>query len=456
MNAIVDVVEVYITKVFRDLSEQLIVGAQRWPWLELACCTVSVSAGFILASSFCYKDVAEDEPKCRTQARRQSLLSLTGIAMEVDDCLMEHPATSVRTRRKGAANLLAIVILSQGKCGLSKCITLYLVGMAAADLVVVISNPLLKRTAEIYFPRSFLFITPVCRLVTWLMFASTATSVWLTVAFTVDRFVAICCDKLKTKYCTERTAAVVIGTVSVLACLVTVPWGFQYESGEIIDGVSWYCVLKPSFTNSPSWVAFEIFHRIFYPCVPFILMLLFNILTVRRILATSRARRGLRGQKSGENDKDLEMENRRKSIVLLFSITASFILLWGTLVVFFIYSRITRRFVYSVTDPGYVTAQASIMLQVLSSCTNTCIYVLTQSKFREELKNAVKYPLNRILKLMKHFAAEDCRRANLVLRFNEGFSDKPGNYIVDTEFSAVADNVEECQMVQQNTDQLEI
>ncbi|XP_062892511.1 probable G-protein coupled receptor 139 [Mobula hypostoma] len=300
-----------------------------------------------------------------------------------------------------SANLVTIVILSRGKCGLSKCVTRYLVGKAAADLLVVISDPLMKWTARIYFPRSFLRITPVCRLGEWLVAASTATSVWLTVAFTVDRFVAICCEKLKTKYCTERTAAVVIGTVSVLSCLETVPWGFVYGAGEIIDGVPWDCVMTPSFTNSPSWSAFEVFHRILVPCFPFCLMLLFNILTVRRILAASRARRGLRGQKSGENDKDREMENRRKSIVLLFIITGSFILLWGTTVVFSIYRRISMSFVYSVTDPRYITDQASGMLQILSSCTNTCIYALTQSKFREELKNAVKYPLNQILKLRK-------------------------------------------------------
>ncbi|XP_062895270.1 uncharacterized protein LOC134341315 [Mobula hypostoma] len=324
------------------------------------------------------------------------------------DCLIEksrhqrpNETRKAPVENVPSTNLVAIVILSRGKCGLSKCITLYLVGMAAADLLVIISNPLLKWTAGIYFSRSFLLITAVCRPVTLLIFASTATSVWLTVAFTVDRFVAICCEKLKTKYCTERTAAVVIGTVSVLACFETVPSGFVYESGETIDGVSWYCVLTPSFTNSTSWAAFYIFHRMFYPCVPFILMLLFNILTVRRILAASRARRGLRGQKSGENDKDREMENRRKSIVLLFSITGSFILLWGTLVVFPIYSLIKMSFFNSVTDPRYVTDQASVMLQVLSSCTNTCIYVLTQRKFREEVNNAVKYPLNLILKLLK-------------------------------------------------------
>ncbi|XP_062895725.1 probable G-protein coupled receptor 139 [Mobula hypostoma] len=300
-----------------------------------------------------------------------------------------------------SANLVAIVILSRGKCGLSKCVTHYLVGMAAADLLVVIPDPLLKWTAEIYFPRSFLFITPVCRLRQWLIFASTATSVWLTVAFTADRFVAICCQKLKTKYCTERTAAVIMGTVSALACLETVPWYFAYERREIIDGVPWFCVLSSSYKISLSWAAFQMFHRILTPCVAFFLILLFNIQTVRRILAASRARRGLRGQKSGENDKDREMENRHKSIVLLFSITASFILLWVTQVVFYIYQRISKSFVYSVTDPRYITAETAGMLQVLSSCTNTCIYALTQSKFREELKNALKYPLNRILKLMK-------------------------------------------------------
>ncbi|XP_072887604.1 probable G-protein coupled receptor 139 isoform X2 [Hemitrygon akajei] len=301
-----------------------------------------------------------------------------------------------------SSNVVAIVILSRGKCGLSKCVTRYLVGMAAADLLVVISQPLLWGTALIYFPRSFLLITPVCSLGEWLISASTASSVWLTVAFTVDRCVAICCEKLKTKYCTERTAAVVIGSVSVLACLETVPWGFMYEPGEIIDGVPWYCVSTPSFVNSPSWAAFEMFHVVLTPCAPFFLILLFNILTVRRIIAASRARRGLRGQKSGENDKDREMENRRKSIVLLFSITGSFILLWGTQVVFYIYRRISNNFVAnSLTDPRYITQHTAAMLQILSSCTNTCIYAMTQSKFREELKNAVKYPLNRIIKLMK-------------------------------------------------------
>ncbi|XP_069766645.1 probable G-protein coupled receptor 139 [Narcine bancroftii] len=313
----------------------------------------------------------------------------------------DHGAGDIRVisgRTSLILNLVAIVILARGKCGLSKCITRYLTGMATTDLLVIISDPLLRQIADIYFPHSFLFITPVCRLIDWLVFAVTAVSVWLTVAFTFDRFVTICHERLRTKYCTERTAAVVIGTVSALCCVETVPWYIRYKPGKLIDNIPWGCVMKQSVLSSPAWAAFEVFHRILTPGVPFVLILSLNILTVRQILAASGVRRKLRGRSHGENVKDPEMENRKKSIILLFSITGSFILLWVTRVVFNIYQRLFKAFKYSVDDPRYITEQTSAMLQHLSSCTNTFIYVLTQSKFREELKSAAILPLRRIMK----------------------------------------------------------
>ncbi|XP_067878426.1 probable G-protein coupled receptor 139 [Heterodontus francisci] len=294
-------------------------------------------------------------------------------------------------------NLVAIVILSRGKCGLSKCITIYLVGMAVSDLLVVITDPILSWIVAIYFPYSFLRITPVCSLIQVLLSASTDVSVWLTVTFTFDRFVAICCEKLKAKYCSEKTAAVVVGTVSVLGCLESLPWYFTKEQRYIIDNVPMGCHYKLSFYTSIIWGAFELFDRILTPCVPFFLILLLNVLTVRRISFSSKVRRGFRRHSNAENRKDPEMENRKKSIILLFSISGSFILLWVTRVVYSIYLRLADiRYYSSYTDPLFITSQTSKILQVLSSCTNTCIYIVTQTKFRQELKKAVKYPLNLI------------------------------------------------------------
>ncbi|XP_067864718.1 probable G-protein coupled receptor 139 [Heterodontus francisci] len=298
-------------------------------------------------------------------------------------------------------NLAAIAILSRGKCGLSKCITRYLMAMAVADLLVIISDVILKVIGFIYFPLSLLFITPVCSFIIFLSFTTTDASVWLTVAFTFDRFVAICCEKLKTKYCTEKTAAVVIGTVSVLSCLESVPWCFTNAPTFIIDNVPFGCILKPSFHTTPAWAAFETFYRILTPCVPFFLILLLNVLTVRRILAASGARSRLHSCSNGGNRSDSEMENRRKSIILLFSISGSFVLLWVTQVVLIMYQRITNIRTIILPDAVFIAQSTSGMLQLLNSCTNTCIYVFTQRKFREELKNAIKYPLDLIVKIIK-------------------------------------------------------
>uniref|UniRef100_UPI00398F611D probable G-protein coupled receptor 139 n=1 Tax=Pristiophorus japonicus TaxID=55135 RepID=UPI00398F611D len=298
-------------------------------------------------------------------------------------------------------NLMAIVILSRGKCGLSKCITRYLVAMATADLTVIVFNVILLQMSMLYWRDTFLLYTPVCRFIHFLAPTATDSSVWFTVAFTFDRFVAICCQKLKTKYCTERTAAVVIVTLSALFCLKNVPWPFVYAPYFTVN-IPRGCRVSVQFYTAPTWRAFSWFEQLLTPVLPFCVILLLNTLTVRRILVASRARRNLRESSDGGNDQDPEMRNRRKSIVLLFAISGSFILLWMTTVVYFFYCRILGTFNYrTFYNPLATFEKVGTMLQLLSSCTNTAIYTVTQSKFREEMINALKYPFTLIGKLVK-------------------------------------------------------
>ncbi|XP_067865149.1 probable G-protein coupled receptor 139 [Heterodontus francisci] len=284
-------------------------------------------------------------------------------------------------------NLLTIMILSRGKCGLSTCTTRYLVAMATADLLLIIIEVILGMIHYYYFPVSFLDITPVCSVILVLNHTFTECSVWFTITFTFDRFVAICCQKLKTKYCTEKTATVVLATTSILLCLKNIPIFFKYEPGEINDNLPWFCVAKPSYFTDPGWVGFARFDTVLTPLIPFALILLLNVLTVRHILVASRVRKGLRGQNKGENHSDPEMESRRKSVILLFTISGNFIFLWLVYVLY--YLNITYHF---DDDSSYLFGEVGFMLQNLSCCTNTFIYVVTQSKFREQVKSAVKYP----------------------------------------------------------------
>ncbi|XP_067880022.1 probable G-protein coupled receptor 139 [Heterodontus francisci] len=297
-------------------------------------------------------------------------------------------------------NVVTIVILSQGKCGLSRCITRYLVAMAAADLLVIIIDLILRQIPIVYWEQFiFLWNVSLCNIHAVLLYAVTDCSVWFTVTFTFDRFVAISCQKLKTKYCTEKTADIVLGTVTVVSCLKNIFWYFLFTKEYWLSNSSWFCRVAVGASHSLAWTVVEFMHYITTPFIPFLLILLLNTLTVRNILMASRVRSRLRKPSNGESPRDPEMESRRKSMILLFIISGNFILLW----VVFMVCSILRRLDYlwiSVPLPTFVR-ELGFMLQLLSCCTNTFIYAVTQKKFREELKNGVTYPFTMMAKLIR-------------------------------------------------------
>ncbi|XP_067884117.1 probable G-protein coupled receptor 139 [Heterodontus francisci] len=258
-------------------------------------------------------------------------------------------------------NLVSIVILSKGNCGLSSCTTRYLVAMSTADLLVIITEIILWRINNFYFPFNFLDLTSVCRPLYALIRAAVDCSVWFTITFTFDRFVAICCQKLKSKYCTRKTASVVLSTTGILLCLKNIPIYFRYEPGWVTDNVEWSCSNKPSYFTDPRWIGWRRFEKVLTPLLPFILILLLNALTVRHILVTSRLRQRLRGQSKKDNHSDSEMERRRKSMILLFSISGNFIFLW---LVYILYIFDVGYFLDD--DSFYIFEKVAYMLRNLS------------------------------------------------------------------------------------------
>ncbi|XP_048449379.1 probable G-protein coupled receptor 139, partial [Rhincodon typus] len=268
--------------------------------------------------------------------------------------------------------------------------------MAVADLLVIILDLILRHIPIVYQEQFyFLVFIPVCNVHAVLLYAATDCSVWFTVTFTFDRFVAICCQKLKSKYCSEKTAAVVLGTVTVLSCLKNIFWYFMLTARYWLQNSPWFCDATIDVYVSRVWVTIEFLHHILTPTLPFLLILLLNVFTVRHILVTSRARRRLRAHTNGDGQCDTEMRNRKKSIILLFVISANFILLWSMLMVYSIWNRMWYLG-YDSVYLDYFVLELGFMLQLLSCCTNTAIYAVTQTKFRQQLKNVLKYPFTQI------------------------------------------------------------
>ncbi|XP_048456378.1 probable G-protein coupled receptor 139 [Rhincodon typus] len=293
-------------------------------------------------------------------------------------------------------NVVTIFVLLYKDCGLSPCVRRYLAAMAVADLLVIILD-LILRHIPIVFKEQFYFLWYIrmCNFHAVLLYAATDCSVWFTITFTFDRFVAICCQKLKSKYCREKTAAVVLGTVTVLSCLKNIFWYFMLSGRYTLSNVPWFCHASLSVYFSRVWVTIEFLHHVLTPTLPFLMILLLNVFTVRHILVTSRTRRRLRVHANGKIHRDTEMQSRKKSIILLFVISVNFILLWSMLMVYSIWIRM-YNFGYTSFILDLFVMELGFMLQLLSCCTNTTIYVVTQTKFREQLKNVLKYPFTQI------------------------------------------------------------
>ncbi|XP_067882408.1 probable G-protein coupled receptor 139 [Heterodontus francisci] len=290
-------------------------------------------------------------------------------------------------------NLVTIIILCRRKCDLSKCISIYMVAMATADLLVVFINVIVGRIFNYQFPLSFLSYTTVCRIIIYIGSVNLDLSVWFTVSFTFDRFVAVCFQKLKARYCTARNAGVVITVFCFLSFLKNIRFFFAYEPEQIINKVQWGCQASVDFFSSPLGIAWVWFHSTWVVWLPFTLIVSFNCSTIGHILVANRIRRKLRGNRS-DNRSDSEMENRRKSIILLFTVSGSFILLWLTVALSLVVTRLTSTNYYrgDRTAPGYIAYETGTCLKYLSCIQNPCIYVATQRKFREELKNVLKSP----------------------------------------------------------------
>ncbi|XP_072892027.1 probable G-protein coupled receptor 139 [Hemitrygon akajei] len=296
------------------------------------------------------------------------------------------------------ANTVTTAILYRGKCGLSSGITHYMMAMAISDLLVIIFQVLLQGIYIYYSPNSFLIRSTVCPAYVYLRIVSLDYSVWLTVSFTFDRFSSICCPKLRLRYCTDKTADLVIVSMCMLSCLKYIPFYFMYESRYVLDNVKYGCRPKTAYFTSIWWVAFSWMCNISLSLLPFALIIFLNGLTVRNIIASSRVRRRLKGQEC----KDSETDNRRRSIILLFTVSGTSILLWTTGAVTFICTRITINFVGNdLTSPSNIANEVGVLLIRVSSCTNTCIYAMTQRKFRQELMNGIKSLIRFIIKPLK-------------------------------------------------------
>ncbi|XP_073325801.1 probable G-protein coupled receptor 139 [Pagrus major] len=288
------------------------------------------------------------------------------------------------TQIYSSANTITFLIILRRNCMLSKSSTFYLMAMSVADNLVLLFIVVLELSVKYHQQEPFWSYEPWCSLRDIFNYGAYNASTWLVVVFTVERFISIHTWKVKTKICTQRCAAWTITAVFLLSHLCAIP--YFWSNASVYTNNQTRCIYRPEapsrFIHTLVW-----FQTLQAYIFPFLIILTVNWLTLRLISLSNRVH--ITADLTSRVNKVMPLlrSRKRKSVVLLVTVSMSFVLLSVTRAITQIILRTTHMYTLDRNDYNIkinIAADAGTMLSLSNAAANMYLYVCTQSKFRQE------------------------------------------------------------------------
>ncbi|KAM6977815.1 putative G-protein coupled receptor 139 [Aplochiton taeniatus] len=300
------------------------------------------------------------------------------------------------------SNIITFLIFWKRNCLLSKSSTFYLMAISLADTLVLVLIVVLELVVKYYQREPFWSLQPWCGLREVFNYGAYNASTWLVVVFTAERFLAIHLCRIKTKLCTSKRAFLIIGGIFLLSNLLAIP--YYWSNVSVSYGVSsknqtkWRCIYTrkgPHFVHALVWTQTMLVY-----VLPFLSILTLNGLTLRQIFLSNRIHATAELTPGYFKVKPLMLSRKRKSVVLLVTVSMSFVLLSITRSITQIILRTTH--IDGIDRNNYnlqinVAADIGTMLSLSNAAVNMYLYACTQAKFRQEFISCfthIFFPLN--------------------------------------------------------------
>lgn len=263
----------------------------------------------------------------------------------------------------------------------------YLMAISVADNLVLISIVVLELSLKYHQKEPYWSYEPWCNLRDVFSYGAYNASTWLVVLFTVERFISIHPWRIKTKLCTPRCAIWTIIITFVFCHLSAIP--YYWSNASIQEDNLTSCVYNTEaptqFIHTLVW--FQTLHTYVFP---FLIILTLNGLTLRLISLSNRVHVAANVI---HKVRPLLRSRRRKSVVLLVTVSMSFVLLSINRTITQIILRTTDMYTSDREDYGLkinIAADIGTMLSLSNAAVNMYLYVCTQSKFRLEVLACVR------------------------------------------------------------------
>jgi len=277
-------------------------------------------------------------------------------------------------------NVLSIVVLRHRQMRNST--SYYLISLAVYDILLLLFMSLFLAIPTIYLEKDVLedyyvayqYVHPY--VYPFALIAQTGT-VYTTVAFTVERYIAVCKPLHAANTCTMSRTKRVIFFIFVASVVYNIPRFFEYQSVKIFDETTNRTIVTYEYTDIGNNQQFQEAYFIYlYLCVmflfPFSLLTVLNILLIR---AVKKARR-MRNYMSSSNTKDNNLTVMLIVVINVFLGCQFPALVDNIIVAIFEHSQL------NCSEQWVQFTTISNLLVVLNSAINFILYCILSKRFR--------------------------------------------------------------------------
>ena len=285
-------------------------------------------------------------------------------------------------------NILSFVILMQRP--MRKFSTyIYLAVLSVTDTLVLYVGLLRLWTQEIS-GHDIRNLNWVCKVINVIGYTVSDYSVWLIIAVTVERYIAVCHPLRAHSMCNRKRALTVI---SFLLCLMfTINLHFfwtadvvSYQHGdEMIEQCAGLDAFKTLVVDIWPWV-----DAIIYSFLPFVSILVLNALIIRQVIRARRHRTELQSSSVYREQKHArqQQESNYKLTVMLLTISFTFLLTTLPVNISLIATAFWNPYVKDLKVVAKFTLIRTIteLLMYTNHSMNFFLYCATGQKFRQQL-----------------------------------------------------------------------
>nr|KAG5695269.1 hypothetical protein BaRGS_028204 [Batillaria attramentaria] len=308
---------------------------------------------------------------------------------------MNGVLTAIVTGLGLVGNALAVMVLTRRTMHTST--NCFLTALAIWDSVVLLHSLLLMSLGEIVpgffthaLPYVIVYLYPVA------LVAQTAT-VWLTVSFTVERYIAVCHPLKAASMCTIQRARIVIVIISVISVLYNMPRWFEYTlmhlgfnvpaervigddpNGQVmglqnpISNVTCLGVDKTGLAQN------SVYHKIYFGWLYFLVMCFIPLCS----LAVLNAFLVLAVKRSQRQRKDMNVRQVRENnvTIMLVSVVMVFIVCQVPALIYNMAYAISMATVTTSPSWGVLSTLRNFLVN-LNSAVNFILYCALGQKFR--------------------------------------------------------------------------